>query len=853
MGTAATVDSCTTITQSGVYEVVSFTASQKDCIQVQHSDVVLDGGGSEIEADAQRNIVIEDGVSDVTVKYIEFDGGKRNIVAGDTEGVELVGNEFSQGDGYAIVVEGGRDYDIRDNVFTQVDGIAVSAVFEGAVGFIGNSFTQGDDNILIKDSNMSELMVASTPSTQGEYGVRLENSRVSTFSVVNNDFTQGENGVIVVDSIVGALSILKNSFSQGIGVEIIGTSDVSTVDVVDNTFTQIDWGFVARSRTTIGAFTANVSKFTQVDKGITVADASAASHIAVLNNDFMQGGDGVTIGSPSDGTGISVVRNSFTQPDDAIRIEHPDGKPATAIHCNTFVQAEYGVYADIGAGIINASNNVWNSLFLSTSRPESPGRTLMDPITGVPANGWSTYVSESSTSGVSNVHFDKTHDTCPTVNGSDGGGGGGNGTSDTVPPTTFDNYTDNGWEAQAQPVDITCMDNESGCNHIDWQINRSGELLRSGSDGGITTRVVAGQHYVGNLSLHYRGVDNAGNVEGWNTQTVRVTLASRDNYTDDGWKNSSQPVRLVCEHAENKDCGLTWRIWDGPVQVRNDSVTANTTTVIVGKDADGPLILEYWANDTDGNVEGPRNEQRVRIDKITPAVALPENSSWFSTDFSIPVSYWDPGYAGVDTNRCTYQVNDGGTGWSNWSSFDCNEITVTVGDTGADCTNSGEDTCLVRARVYDHAGNVNTTMKRFNIDLIGPSVHCDLHENGCDKPHPVAAGKDVTFLPDVSDPYSGVDHVYICETGTCENTYCDFPGELDSCSYTTSRPLGRRQYCIRAVDNTGNERTLCDGFGFVVKSGIGDTCTLDSDCVAGRCDQGSCKAENVDPPGIDLG
>lgn len=698
---------------------------------------------------------------------------------------------------------------------------------------------------------------------------------MDAFTVVNNDFTQGDNGVILHDSTVSMFSVKKNGFTQGLGIEI-AASDVSTLTTADNAFTQIDQGIVVtddsslstlrvedseftqldegvrvEDDTGISTFRVEDSEFTQTEYGIQVADLSTATEATVLETEFMQGGDSITMGSPSSSTTVSVVNGTFTQSDDAIRIEEPDGAPGTAIHCNTFVQVDYGVYAGVGAGTVDATNNIWNSLWADT-RPDSPGgATLEDPVTGAPADGWSTYVSEGDTAGVSNVHFDGDHDTCPVgVNGDDETPPEETPPEeDMTPPETFDDYTGEAWETQAQPVEITCTDDRSGCSHIDWRIDRAdGTELRDGSDGGDTTNVLVGAHHAGELILAYRGVDNAGNVEDWNEQRVRITLASSDDYTDDGWENTPQPVRLKCEHAEEKDCGLEWTIWDGSAEVRSGGVMADTTEVMVGTDADGPLVLEYWANDTDGNVEGPANEQRVRIDKIDPWVDLHDTDTWFGDDVTVSVEHGDHGYSGVDRDRCKYRTRDGDGDWSDWRAYDCEDITVDVGPDG-DCSTTGEETCGVSTRVYDRAGNSNTTVEWYNIDLSAPKIDCDLHEDGCSRPEPVGAGNDVGIHPNVTDPYSGVSQVSICADASCEETFCEFYAPDDSCTFTTAEPYGSYTYCVRAVDRVGNEDAEC-GFAFSVKGVPGEPCTMDTECLIGGCEEGVCTVGASEPPGI---
>lgn len=163
---ASTVDACTTITDPGVYTVSTIHPDTDECVRVESDDVILEGG-TFYSSDAAENIVIADGVSDVTIQDVDFSSGERSIVAGDTAGLTLDGNTFTQQDGPALIIDQGDAVDIIDNDFTQVDGLSVDASLTGQVRIVDNTFTQGDDDVRITDADMGTFSVLHNAFSQG--------------------------------------------------------------------------------------------------------------------------------------------------------------------------------------------------------------------------------------------------------------------------------------------------------------------------------------------------------------------------------------------------------------------------------------------------------------------------------------------------------------------------------------------------------------------------------------------------------------------------------------------------------------------------------------------------------------
>lgn len=208
----------------------------------------------------------------------------------------------------------------------------------------------------------------------------------------------------------------------------------------------------------------------------------------------------------------------------------------------------------------------------------------------------------------------------------------------------------------------------------------------------------------------------------------------------------------------------------------------------------------------------------------------------------------------IDVGMCEYRIRDGDSEWTEWRERHCpgGEIDISVGHTAVnDCTSTGEDACVVETRVHDEADNDGIDRTAFNIDLRSPDIECD----DCASPSRLIAGNDVTFLPTVTDRFSGVDTVTICETDDCEYEYCDYDADTeDHCAYISEDgETGAYPFCVQATDHAGNTDVLCDN-QFTTHLDIGeDPCLIDDDCIVGECRGGVCMMDHVDPPGIILG
>jgi len=214
--------------------------------------------------------------------------------------------------------------------------------------------------------------------------------------------------------------------------------------------------------------------------------------------------------------------------------------------------------------------------------------------------------------------------------------------------------------------------------------------------------------------VRVRAVDRAGNsvqkTEWYNIEYSDIDTT--DNYTDSSWMDEAQWIRLTCSEGP-RDCDqIDWEIVQGGSVLRSDSVSNTQTAVEVGRSTDGHLTLRYRGHNN-GDTEDWQS-QNVRIDTEAPNVDLDGSIDWYNDDFTRNVTENDT-YSEIAD--CQYRTKDDGNSWTSWKSRSCDQVNVTVDDSGVECTTEGNDECGVRVRTIDYAGNVETDTKYYNIDL----------------------------------------------------------------------------------------------------------------------------------------
>ncbi len=354
-------------------------------------------------------------------------------------------------------------------------------------------------------------------------------------------------------------------------------------------------------------------------------------------------------------------------------------------------------------------------------------------------------------------------------------------------------------------------------SHVDIYLYSPGDTLhtavtgRDWSDAGFTTAgnldiisvplnqsggtiLTPGQYYDVELEFVNDGITvQAGRCIGRTDATDAPTttddytsISITDNYSKTDWQDSAQPVEITCTDTESGCTQIDYElrhsndtVLDAGTATGTDPVTE---TVTVGNDSDEEGALELWYRGTSDDGNTTTNTTIIKIDKTPPFIHLPTNSSWFSSNTTFTV---DEGPSGIVT--CDHRTNDGSSGWTDWRTRPCGEVTVSIGSDASNhnCSVEGQGQCGVGVRVTNDAGNTETDTTWFNIDYTTPSTTI---------PAPSESQvQDADFTVTVDDQDDGA-------YASCEYRVND-GGSGWTSWYTRSCPDGSFDV---AVGNTGN-------------------------------------------------
>ncbi len=271
-----------------------------------------------------------------------------------------------------------------------------------------------------------------------------------------------------------------------------------------------------------------------------------------------------------------------------------------------------------------------------------------------------------------------------------------------------------------------------------------------------------------------------------------------------------------CSVSDGGSCSVTWsgmsdgqHSWYAVAQdTHGDSTTGSTWSFTV--DTSGPSVSASTTSPTDDRRE--EVDYTVSDPRFNSCSASGASVSWSCSESSTGGDSYD--------GTCTPQsdMQDG-----------TYTVTVSCDDTGG---NSGSD------------------QVQLAVDTTPPSITC----NDCDSPDPVRNGNEITFTPSTGDGVSGVDTVTICEDSSCSDVYCSYDAEVSSsCSYQTPDfSYTTNDYWVRATDNVGNSRTTGSPEQFTIKKWVGQSCSVDDECLIGSCVDGTCQIQRIPAPIIIL-
>lgn len=208
----------------------------------------------------------------------------------------------------------------------------------------------------------------------------------------------------------------------------------------------------------------------------------------------------------------------------------------------------------------------------------------------------------------------------------------------------------------------------------------------------------------GSYTLQGYAEDEVGNTAATAERTITLDTtapSTNDNYSVSGFTNqfgSSVSVELTADDAGSSVANITYCVDGGSCTTVSGSTAEVTIT------GDGNHSLEYYATDTEGNVENT-NTEHIALDNTAPTANIvdPSNQTYTSSDLALTVDRSDA-TSGVQTDE--YSKNGGA-----FTSFN------------PDTTLSwGEGTNDVRYRATDRAGNTATDQVYFTVDSVAPTT-----------------------------------------------------------------------------------------------------------------------------------
>lgn len=215
------IDSCTTITESGEYELTDDISGDDDtwnCIEIRADDVTLDGNGYAVEAEAEgfdgNSGIYVNGSDDVEVRNVEVRGWEHGFEATRSSELSLVdvastgnlqhGVSVTGGEGDVLSIQDSRFYaNFGSGVFFNTEGrveMADTVVRgNGVYGIVAFNAPVTMDNVSVSGSEGLELNAFHGPSEQPR-GSSITASDLQFGDVELSATTDFENESLNVDS-----------------------------------------------------------------------------------------------------------------------------------------------------------------------------------------------------------------------------------------------------------------------------------------------------------------------------------------------------------------------------------------------------------------------------------------------------------------------------------------------------------------------------------------------------------------------------------------------------------------------------------------------------------------------------
>ncbi len=359
---------------------------------------------------------------------------------------------------------------------------------------------------------------------------------------------------------------------------------------------------------------------------------------------------------------------------------------------------------------------------------------------------------------------------------------------DETAPTTTQGGADDAWHASDVPLTFTADDHGlSGVARTEYRIDPAdeGAAWTTGSTVTVATSLGDGAH-----TVQYRSVDNAGNVEPYESCNVKI--------------DTTLPTTTASGLATDRTS--TWqRTPGGFTLTASDAASGVATTeyAIDGSDAQlytgGPVpvsgdashVITYWSTDAAGNVEATQTAY-MNIDTTAPTtsadgLAAAPSTGWTRTtpqSVSLAATDATSGMSGGDS-ATYFRVDSSGA----YSTYDGPLSISTPGSHKVDYYS------------VDAAGNAETPQSGYvNIDMTAPITSADGLQSD-DHSGWRNSAQTVALTP--SDTQSGVAATYYTIDSGGQQTYTG--------AFSLSAP-GSHAVTFWSVDALGNAETPQSGY-----------------------------------------
>lgn len=365
---------------------------------------VRDVGTGVVVEDSTRVAVVDSDVTGYGDEGVRLDGVSESAVARN----ELVASEGA-GDAVVVAATFGQESHGDAVVANHVAGGDVAVDLEEdlvrGTSVVRNDVERGDVFVGGSHVDDSRTVVAANDVTDGAVVVdRAANVSVAGNTLTNASESGGPTTVRVEDST--RVAVRNNTVTGariGVSLEFLALENT----VADNRITGGGVGVEVRRSAVNNTVEGNTLAGNTDGVRVSLPDAFRAGTNVIRDNAVRNNTDGVDVLATSER--LVVESNDLTGNENGVHVrksevcvDGAEGAELVEVHANAIAgNDEYGVLNE-DADVLNATGNYWGA----DDGPSSSGNeTLVDPVTGEPADGSGDAVSAGG-GGESSVHFD---------------------------------------------------------------------------------------------------------------------------------------------------------------------------------------------------------------------------------------------------------------------------------------------------------------------------------------------------------------------------------------------------------------------------------------------------------------